>query len=164
MAEKLEGCKMKNAQPHKNVELSALDSVNFNGYFPKRHDTVTAEILSRLLKGETITGMDAVFKANTTRLSAFIYSVRHEYHWEVQFLDVAVGTKDGRIAEIRAFYFSRATIRKAFVMGAPEFCNSVASKRAKLRKNATNAMKQAKQLNARRAASGFNPRQLTLDC
>ena len=43
------------------------------GTFPTRLNTVTAEVLGRLLEGESLTGMDAVFGCSTTRLAAVIH-------------------------------------------------------------------------------------------
>ena len=57
---------MKTPDPTK-AESNAPNSVNFTGTakflgaFPTGHNTVTAEVLSRLLNGQNLTGMDAVF-------------------------------------------------------------------------------------------------------
>ena len=88
--------------------------------FPARHNTVTAEVLSRLIKGETLTGMDAVFCANTTRLSAVIFYLTEDYGWSIEHLDREVGTKDGRVAQIRTYFLSSASIRLAFDSGERE--------------------------------------------
>ena len=42
------------------------------GIFPKRLDTVLAEMLACMLEGATTTGMNAVFNQSTTRLAAHI--------------------------------------------------------------------------------------------
>lgn len=127
--------------------------------FPARHNTVTAEVLSRLIKGETLTGMDAVFCANTTRLSAVIFYLNEDYGWSIEHLDIDVGTNDGRVASIRAYYLSSASIRQAFADGAREFCDSVTVARAMRRKLASKVKADAARRNAARAAHRFNPNQ-----
>ena len=46
---------------------------------PVRTNTACAEILARLLSGQEITGMDAVFATSTTRLSAHIHYLSQNY-------------------------------------------------------------------------------------
>lgn len=71
------------------------------GSFPARHNTVTAEVLYRLLEGESLTGMDAVFGCSTTRLAAVIYYLAQEYGWYADHVDINVGTNDGRVTVIQ---------------------------------------------------------------
>jgi hypothetical protein len=153
---------MKNARPH-NKESSDLDSRRCIGAFPVRYDTVTAEVLCQLICGETVTGMDAVFAANTTRLSAFIYTLRNSYGWLIEHRDIAVGTKDGRVAEIRAYFLHRGVIREALAMDAMAFCKTVKAARQKRRKSAGKAYREARTRNARRMAAALNPHQLALE-
>lgn len=154
---------MKNALPHNQAEQSAPDTRKFTGKplgaFPSRHNTVTAEILSRLIGGESLTGMDAVFSASTTRLSAVIFYLSESYGWTIDHADIDVGTSDGRVAVIRAYFLDRATIRRAFDAGALKFCQSVKDARAKTRKQAPKAKAEATKRNAARAAAKFNPHQ-----
>lgn len=158
---------MKNAQPRNQAEPSALNSVDsinsagFIGSFPVRHNTVTAEVLARLISGESLTGMDAVFCASTTRLAAVIDYLEKCYGWLIDRVDVDVGTKDGRIAVIRTYFLQRATIRRAFDAGALKFCRSVSSERAKLRAAAHKVKAEAKRRNAARLASRIDPRQMS---
>lgn len=154
---------MKNARPHNEAESSDLDSRHSIGAFPVRFDTVTAEVLCQLICGDALTGMDAVFAANTTRLSAYIYSLRHAYGWEIERHDIAVGTKDGRVAEIRAYYLHRGVIREALAMDAMAFCQKVKVARQKRRKSAGKAYREADARNARRMAAALNPHQLPLE-
>jgi hypothetical protein len=130
--------------------------------FPSRHNTVTAEVLSRLIKGETLTGMDAVFCANTTRLSAVIFYLTEDYGWSIEHLDREVGTKDGRVAQIRTYFLSSASIRRAFDSGAREFCCSVTEARAMLRKRGSKAKAQAVTRDIVRAVQRLNPNQTEL--
>jgi hypothetical protein len=130
--------------------------------FPARHNTVTAEVLSRLIKGETLTGMDAVFCANTTRLSAVIFYLAEDYGWSIEHLDREVATKDGRVALIRTYFLSSAAIRRAFDSGAREFCSSVMEARAMLRKRGSKAKAQAVKRDIVRAVQQLNPNQTEL--
>jgi hypothetical protein len=123
------------------------------GTFPVRRNTVTADVLCRVLNGENLTGMDAVFGCSTTRLAAVIHYLDGEYGWNIDHVDIDVGTNDGRVALIRAYFLPRAVIRRAFDAGALEFCRSVKAARAATRKNAAKAKEQANKRNAARAAA-----------
>lgn len=159
---------MKNAQPHNKAEPSALDSVDSTksaqliGSFPIRCNTVVAEVLSRLLQGESLTGMSAVFSASTTRLAAVVDYLGEKYGWAIERVNIDVGTKDGRIAVVRTYFLTRSTIRRAFDSGALAFCRTVASERAKQRTYSRKAMAEAKRRNAARLARRIDPRQLNL--
>jgi hypothetical protein len=143
-------------------DCNSTNQATSAGYFPVRHDTVTAEVLSRLLRGEHLTGMGAVFCANTTRLAAVIDYLGDSYLWNIERINIEVGTKDGRIAVIRTYFLTRATIRHAFDSGALEFIRSVASARAKLRTKASKVIAEAKRRNGARLSSRIDPRQMTL--
>lgn len=132
------------------------------GTFPVRHNTVTAELLCRLCNGETLTGMDAVFGCSTTRLAAGIHYLNGKYGWNIDHVDIDVGTNDGRVALIRAYFLPRAVIRRAFDAGALEFCRSVKAARAAKRKDADKAKETAHRRNAARSAAKFNPHQDSL--
>ena len=132
------------------------------GAFPSRHNTVTAEIICRLLEGETLTGMDAVFGCSTTRLSAVVHYLTGKYCWVIDHLDKEVGTNDGRVTLIRAYFLSRTVIQQAGDTGASEFCQSVKAARAAARKNAVKAKAQAHKSNAVRHPSRLDPRQGSL--
>jgi hypothetical protein len=136
--------------------------MNTIGAFPTRRDTVVAEVLMRLLNGESLTGMDAVFDCSTTRLGASIFYLGEKYGWTIDRVDIDVGTNDGRVAVVRSYYLDRATIRRAFDAGALPFCRSVREARAKTRKHATKARALAAKRNAARAAARFNPHQDSL--
>lgn len=137
------------------------DSINLTrpGWFPTRHSTVTAEVLCRLLNGENLTGMDAVFDCSTTRLAAVIHYLAGEYGWNADHADIDVGTNDGRVTEIRVYFLPRAVIRNAFDAGALEFCRSVRIARAVRRKKASEAKETATRRNAARKAARHDPSQ-----
>ena len=107
--------------------------------YPTRRATVTAEVLCRLLEGEILTGMSAVRGCNTTRLAAVVHYLSENYAWTIDRVDVAVGTSDGRVPTIAAYYLPREVIRKAFDSGALAWCRSVKSARETVRKNAARA-------------------------
>ena len=125
---------MKTPDPTTTAESSAPNSAKFTGTFPPRHDTVIAEVLSRLVSGEKLTGMDAVFNASTTRLSAFVFRLSEEYGWAIDHADRDVGTNDGRITWIRVYYLSQEVVHRANAVGGMAFCRSVMSARASRRK------------------------------
>jgi hypothetical protein len=152
---------MKRPTPQK-AESSALNSADFIGAFPTRHNTVTAEVLARLVGGENLTGLDAVYSASTTRLAAVVDYLGQAYGWTIDRVDIDVGCNDGRVAVVRAYYLSRVTIRRAFDAGALSFCHSVKDARAKRRKHASKAKAEAAQRNAARTAAKFDPYQSSL--
>lgn len=133
-----------------------------SGAFPTRRNTVTAEVLYHLLNGETLTGMDAVLSASTTRLAAYINYLSEKYNWTIDRADIDVGTSDGRVTVISAYYLPRATIRSAFDTVALEFCRSVKEARAMTRKHAPKAKAEAAKRNAARSAAKFDPNQGSL--
>jgi hypothetical protein len=147
---------------------SALDKRDFTnttcpiGRFPVRLNTVTAEVLARLIGGDNLTGMDAVFRANTTRLAATVHYLERHHGWTIKRVDIDVGTNDGRVAVVKMYYLSRTAIRQAFDDGALEFCRSVKVARAKRRKQAPKARAEADKRNAARAAARFDPNQAQL--
>lgn len=139
------------------------ERVDFIGTFPVRRNTVTAAVLAHLLNGENMTGMEAVHCANTTRLAAFVGYLQNAYGWSIDRVDIDVGTQDGRVATIRTYFLSRATIRRAFDAGALGFCQGVREARAKRRKHAPKAKAEAEKRNAARAAARFSPYQMPLE-
>jgi hypothetical protein len=153
---------MKNVQPHNSAEPSALSSGDFKARFPNRFNTVTATVLQKLLAGETVTGMDAVFDASTTRLGAYIHALKRDYDWHFELRDIAVSCKDGRVTEIRAYFFSSETIALARAMGADDFCQKVISARAKLRAGQAKAKVEAARRNRYRVNIRTDPRQFLL--
>ena len=144
-------------------QADSTQQARFIGAFPTRHNTVTAEVLSRLIGGENLTSLDAVYSASTTRLAAVVDYLEQAYGWTIDRVDIDVGCNDGRVAVVRAYYLDRATIRRAFDAGALSFCHSVKEARTKRRKHAPKAKAEAHKRNAARAAAKFDPRQLTLD-
>ncbi len=113
---------------------SALDNVGFIGVFPKKRDTVIAEVLKRLLMRDRISSLDAVYEASTTRLAGVIYRLRKEYEWDIQGTDEQVATRDGRVTEVSRYWLTSALIEKANSQGAKAYCGEVERAREALRK------------------------------
>lgn len=113
---------------------SALDRVHSIGSFPKQRNTVIAEVLAQLLVGRHISGMDAVFAANTTRLASTIHSLIRGHLWNISHTDVVIQTNDGRVTEIRRYHLKQRIIEAAIEAGGREFCSSVDVARKSLRR------------------------------
>ena len=164
-AQKGNGLTAINSQPAKEQTKHATNFISntiFTGGFPTRRNTVTAEVLCRLIQGENLTGMDAVYCASTTRLAAVVDYLEKAYGWMIDRVDIDVGCADGRVAVVCAYYLNRATIRRAFDAGALAFCQSVKEARAKTRKHGSKAKAKAAMRNAARAAAKFDPNQGSL--
>lgn len=151
---------MKNA-PVQTTNEGAADTANYiPGTFPKRIDTVTAAVLAGLLESNTLTGMDSVFKQNTTRLGAVVHRLTQDYGWHIERRDIATGTNDGRIATISAYWLTQATIARAFEAGAREWIERVKTARAERKKQAEKCKADAARINAtRRHFHNQDPRQ-----
>lgn len=63
---------MKNARQPKSTSAEGPGN-RIAGALPMRKNTVTASVLTALLEGQSVTGMEAVFEHSTTRAAAFIY-------------------------------------------------------------------------------------------
>ena len=59
------------------------------GGLPAKLNTVTAEVLARLLNYERLTSLDAVDEASTTRLSAVTFYLAEKYGWPIEAVDKA---------------------------------------------------------------------------
>ena len=137
------------------------------GTLPQRKDTVAADLLSRLLSGNAMTGMDGVFGASTTRLAAHIKYLADRYGWTFNHRDKAVGCNDGRVAWIREYFLDPPVITAAQQQGAVMFCDEVCLSRAQLRTATKLARRQAEKVNAAAAARRLkswksDPRQFEL--
>ncbi len=128
---------MKNA-PVQTTNESAPDKRNYTpGRLPKRINTVTADALAALLESQTMTGIESVFKRNTTRLSAVIhYLETPRYGWTIDRRTVSTGTNDGRVTEITEYWLPPETIAQAFEAGTREWIERVKVARTEQRKQA----------------------------
>jgi hypothetical protein len=121
-----------------------------------RKTTVCAEVLCRTLNGETMTGMDAVFAASTTRLAAHIGYLETKYEWRFERGDKVVGCKDGRTQTITTYWLAPPAIERAMQCGGAAWCTSVRAARSAKRAQAAQAQVLAHRLNLARAARARN--------
>lgn len=146
---------MKKAPDYKNAIEGAADTAHFIGQLPTQQNTVTAEVLRRLLQGERLTSLAGVFEASTTRLGAVVFYLRTAYGWTCDTQDKAAGCKDGRVAWVTEYRLSAA--QRIAAMQRPDvvqWCREVREARAKLRTQAAQAQHRAQTLNAARAPFG----------
>ena len=147
--------------PNQTAFESAPDKRDYNpGNFPRRINTVTADVLAGLLESKILKGLESVYKQNTTRLGAYIHYLERDYGWRIERRDVATGTNDGRVATISAYWLPQATIAKAFEAGARDWIESVKAARAERRKQSDKCKADAARINAaRRHSKTQDPRQ-----
>ncbi len=122
---------------HSSAEFTAP------GAYPVRLNTVTAEVLVRLLNYERLTGLEAVLDISTTRLAAVVCYLQSDYGWTIDRRDIANGCKDGRVSWVTEYYLNPLTIESAMAAGAGKWCAEVRRARAALRKKAAQAQRQA---------------------
>lgn len=131
------------------------------GTLPHKRATVTAEVLSRLLAGERLTGLNAVIDASTTRLSDVVYRLHKDYGWTVERADRAAGCKDGRVATVSVYWLDPAVTLQALAAGATTWCSEVRAARLQLRTKAAEALRAAERANRART-NRTNPGQPSL--
>ena len=120
------------------------------GRLPIKRATVTAEVLTRLLAGERLAGLDAVSSASTTRLAAVIHYLTTEYGWQVERIDKAAGCRDGRVAWVSVYFLAHDVIAAAMTAGAAAWCAEVRAARLLLRTKAAQAKRAAERANTAR--------------
>lgn len=129
------------------------------GRLPARLNTVIAEILSRLLEGKRLTGMEGVFTASTTRLAAVIHDLEKIHAWTVERDEIANGCNDGRTTTITRYWLDSGAIELARDAGAGEWCAKVQAARAALRRKAVEAKREAHRKNQCKSLRKFPPGQ-----
>lgn len=147
---------MKTPDPEK-TESSALATgaqIIAAGVLPAKLQTVTSEVLARLLNSERLTGLDAVYEASTTRLSAVVHYLERDYGWTIERHDKATGCRDGRVAWVSEYWIDSDTAARAMAAGAAAWCKQVREARRKLRTKTALAQRLAARANeaARRNA------------
>jgi hypothetical protein len=120
------------------------------GDFPVKQNTVTADVLARLLTGERLTSLDTVYEASTTRLGAVVFYLEKDYGWPIQSIDKAAGCKDGRVAWVSEYFLPAEIISFAMTTGAGEWCTKVRAARRARRAHAAQAQRDASRANAAR--------------
>ena len=121
------------------------------GGFPVKQNTVTADVLARLLAGERLTSLDTVYEASTTRLGAVVFYLDKDYGWHIESIDKAAGCKDGRVAWVSEYFLPAEIIACAIAAGAFEWCTQVRVARCKRRAHAAQAQREASRANAARS-------------
>ena len=132
------------------------------GDFPVKQNTVTADVLARLLTGERLTSLDTVYEASTTRLGAVVFYLAKKYGWQIESIDKAAGCKDGRVAWVSEYFLSNETRTHTLAAGAVQWCAAVRAARTKRRTQAAQARREASRANAARNAYRLQPGQGTL--
>ncbi len=129
------------------------------GEFPAKLNTVTAEVLARLLNHERLTSLDAVSEASTTRLSAITHYLGKEYGWPIEADDKAAGCRDGRVAWVAEYFLAPEIIARAMAAGAGAWCAKVRAARRFRRTQAAQARRSAARANASRGSGRSAPGQ-----
>lgn len=129
-----------------HVELQSK-SIVAPGSLPRRTNTVIADVLSRALCGQKLTGMVGVMDASTTRLAAHIGDLEKRYGWTFDRRDKVNGCSDGRVVVIVEYWLAPEAIEAAMKNGAAAWCKAVQSARSALRVNAVRAKVQASKAN-----------------
>ena len=140
---------MKTPDPTK-AESSALTTgalIIAVGGLPAKLQTVTSEVLARLLNGERMTSLDAVHDASTTRLSAVVHYLQTAYGWTIERRDKATGCRDGRVAWVSEYWIDSDTAARALTAGADAWCKQVREARRELRTKAALARAEAARAN-----------------
>jgi hypothetical protein len=143
---------MKNARPIQD-ETSAADQgavIVAPGSLPIRQNTVTADVLARLLAHERLTGLDAVTDSSTTRLAAVVEYLAKRYNWTICRYDKVTGCNDGRVTTVSVYYLLSGVIELAAAAGSAGWCVEVRAARLKLRANAAEAKRIAERANKSR--------------
>lgn len=130
----------------------ALDSTSIirPGTYPRKLNAARSEVLARLLRGERLSGMDAVRECSTTRLAAHIEQIKHR-GWTIQVEEIAVGCADGRVQRVARYWLDADVIYAARSTGASKWIDRVVVARRELRAKAALAKRRAAAFNALRA-------------
>ncbi len=141
---------MKNARTTKAVSSVTRqgDEIMALGRTPTRLNTVTSEVLARLLNYERLTSLDAVNEASTTRLSAVTFYLVKEYGWPIEAVDKAAGCRDGRVAWVAEYFLPPEVVAQAMGDGVGDWCSKVRAARRARRTKAAEAQRIAERFNA----------------
>ena len=151
---------MKTPEPSKeNPSAPSKRQFTGTGGLPSRKNTVTADVLARLLNGERLTSLDTVYEASTTRLGAFIFRLASDYGWQIESIDKAAGCNDGRVAWVSEYFLPAEVITRAEAAGAAAWCAEVRAERRKRRAHTAQAKREAIRANAAHQARRPQPGQ-----
>ena len=129
------------------------------GRLPIKQNTVTADVLARLLAGQRLNGLDTVYKTSTTRLGAVVFCLANKYSWKIQSVVKTAGCSDGRVAWVSEYFMSAETISSAMAVGVGKWCIEVRAARNELRAHATQARRDASRANLASQAFQQHPAQ-----
>lgn len=132
------------------------------GEFPAKLNTVTAEVLERMLNQQRLTSLDGVSEASTTRLSAVTHYLAKKYGWAIEVHTKAVGCGDGRVAWVAEYFLAPETIACAMAAGAGIWCEQVRAARRARRALSVQARRIAERANSSRSAGRSQPGQQSL--
>jgi len=157
----LEGCQVKTPDTTKAASSAPGQGgqIIAPGGLPAKLNTVTAEVLARLLNHERLTSLDAVSEASTTRLSAVTFYLVGKYQWPIEARDKAAGCRDGRVAWVAEYLLSPEVITQAMAAGAGDWCAKVRAARLARRAHAAQARRDADRANAARNTRRQHPEQ-----
>jgi hypothetical protein len=105
------------------------------GTFPKRHNTVLAEVLKILLTGKALDHGDGLDACSTMRLAHPIYSLKKDYDWDIVTGDRVVSCRDGRTQTIAVYSIPPACIKAVDQAQRESYIRSVNQARAELKSN-----------------------------
>jgi hypothetical protein len=98
----------------------------------------------------SLTSLDIVYEASTTRLGAVVLYLAHKYGWLIQSIDKAAGCNDGRVTWGSEYFLPAEIIARAMAAGAGEWCADVRAARRALCVKATEARRKADSASAAR--------------
>ena len=155
---------MKKAPAATKVTTSAGGGADFttSGRLPLKQNSVTAEVLSRLLRGERLTSLDGVYEASTTRLGAVIHHLQGAHGWPIDSTPMAAPCADGRVSRVAEYSLPQSVIAQATAAGARAWCESVRKARLERRKKAAEAIREAARLNEARRSRRQHDSQLSI--
>ena len=79
---------------------------------PQKLNSVTAEVLARLLNGQALSQQDATKLMSCTRLGSVVHILRHNYGWNIVTQDETSPTQDGRTATYARYYLPESEIMR----------------------------------------------------
>ncbi|MDP9645465.1 hypothetical protein [Paraburkholderia caledonica] len=95
------------------------------GELPVRVDTVSAELLAALLKGEEVTDLDPRFAQPTKSAASVVRYLDRWYGWRIAHSKFAYCTDDGRLAFAKKYSLPKDVITSAYVCGAEDWIGQV---------------------------------------
>ena len=111
----------------------------WRGTLPSRQDTVTADVLARLMSGEQMTGLEAVVDSSTTRLAAIVWYLEAAYDWNINRTDKLVVCKDGSKETVTEYFLMPDAIDGAAANETVAWCADVRVARRNRRVKAAEA-------------------------